>query len=391
MTQGATVDKPSFEDDLVTLYLGDCLQVLRSIPDCSVDAVVTDPPYGLSFMGNAWDRPRLDSACMECGNDDPTEGYSVCTDCLEVVGDAARISDHGGKAMLGHVSKNWHEKGTHSRGYADQDNAAFQAWCQQWAAECLRTLRPGGHLLAFGGTRTWHRLAVAIEDAGFEVRDNLAWLYGSGFPKTNHALKPAFEPIVVARKPLTGTIAANVAQHGTGTLNIDSCRLPMSEADAAAINAKHAGMDPERYERPAGVSLNLSVKPMPLKAAEAHEDGRWPANVLLDADQATALDRQGEASRFFYVSKAPTSERPKAGEVAHPTVKPLDLMRWLVRLVTPHGGTVLEPFAGSGTTAEACSIEGFRCIAIEREADYIPLIVQRLTKPIQPSLFGGAA
>jgi len=381
-----------YQDDMVTLYHGDCLDVMRALPDASVDSIVTDPPYGLGFMGRAWD--------------DLPPGLP-------------------------------------------------------WAQECLRVLKPGGHLLAFGGTRTSHRLAVAVEDAGFEIRDSIAWLYGSGFPKSldvskaidkaagaerevtgrtpgarngngknvdfgayasaadglrdvtapatpdaqqwqgwGTALKPAHEPIVVGRKPLVGTVAANVLAHGTGALNVDGCRV--------------AG-----------------------QTWESHSAGRWPTNVLLDRSQAEALDKQsgvteskhgglagdspklregsdgirghsdiGGASRFFkvvgdsppdlptfrYGPKAPTHERPKGDNGGHPTVKPLDLMRWLVRLVTPPGGTVLEPFAGSGTTAEACVIEGFKCIAIEREAEYMPLIVQRLTKPMQTALdLGGTA
>ena len=238
------------------------------------------------------------------------------------------------------------------------------------------------------------------------------------------ALKPAFEPIVVARKPLAGTVAATVLVHGTGALNIDATRVTMSDADADAIRAKHAGMDADAYERPKGASLNLSVNPMPFKPAEPHDGGRWPTNVLLDDSQAAALDEQtgvsrsrigkprgassgdgwgmtltgaeyddeGGASRFFptfrYEAKAPTSERPNVDGVQHPTVKPLDLMRWLCRLVTPTGGTILEPFAGSGTTLEAALLEGFQVIGIEREADYLPLIVQRITKPLQVSLFG---
>jgi len=435
-----------YADDTVTLHHGDCLKVMAELPDASVDSVVTDPPYGLGFMGREWD------------NLPPGE---------------------------------------------------------PWARECLRVLKPGGHLLAFGGTRTWHRLAVAVEDAGFEIRDSIAWLYGSGFPKSldvgkaidraagivrtersgvkpghenfigrdniaslreggalsgeggysrpwmhdpekveaSHytyapvthdaerwngwgtALKPAFEPIIVARKPLIGTAVANVVAHGTGALNIDGCRVCMSASDAAAINAKHAGMDATTYERPPGTSLNLSTNPMPLKPAEAHAAGRWPTNVVLSDDQAAELDRQsgvltsgggikvaagstngfmedrtsqrsdagrvheanaGGASRFFptfrYQAKAPAAERPKVNGEAHATVKPLDLMRWLVRLVTPPGGTVLEPFAGSGTTAEACVHEHMQCIAIEREAAYLPLIVARLSKPMQVGFdFGGVA
>ena len=348
--------EPYHQDESVTLYHGDCIDVMRSLPDASIDAIVTDPPYGLGFMGREWD--------------DLPPGLP-------------------------------------------------------WAAECLRVLKPGGHLLAFGGSRTWHRLAVAVEDAGFEVRDSIAWLYGSGFPKSRNldgewqgwgtALKPAFEPIVVGRKPLAGTVAANVLTHGTGALNIDACRVgsatglqrPERRGKGDAGGWADYAQEPGQYGTPDGA-------------------GRWPTNVILDDTQAAELDRQsgvsvsksgggsgthfsagepgvptperprgghddaGGASRFFptfrYEAKAPTSERPRAGETAHPTVKPLDLLRWLVRLVTPPGGLVLEPFAGSGTTAEACVIEKFRCIAIEREADYLPLITQRLTKPIALTL-----
>lgn len=288
---------------------GDCLEIMKMLPDNSVDSIVTDPPYGLGFMGKAWD-------ALPPGQD--------------------------------------------------------------WAEECLRVLKPGGHLLAFGGTRTWHRLAVAVEDAGFEIRDSIAWMYGSGFPKHRAALKPAFEPVVMARKPFKGSLTANEAIHGTGALNIDATRI-------------------------------------------GGDAGRWPANVGLDEHMAGALDGQsgllhgpgngaeslgrvnatsaksegatdfwrgrmkihdtgGAASRFFYVAKAPKRERPVVDGIAHPTVKPLALMRWLVRLVTPDGGTVLEPFAGSGATVEACILEGFHCIAIEREAEYLPLIQARIDR-----------
>lgn len=444
---------PHYADDLVTLYHGDCLDVLRTLPDASVDSVVTDPPYGLEFMGKEWDAPWKASG--------------------DVVHDPATVGGfqdgNGGNAF------------SRSRiRYGDGDMVGFQQWCEQWATECLRVLKPGGHLLAFGGTRTWHRLACAVEDAGFEVRDSIAWLYGSGFPKSldvskaidkgegiwrgragavvsgngsmsapnyertdkgspatpearawqgwGTALKPAFEPVVVARKPLAGTVAANVLAHGTGALNIDGCRIEFaSEADERESKDKNRHADFGTAPGGNEVYGDFSM----VERTNYDPPGRWPANVVLDESQAAELDRQsgvtssntrqptgvdtrgipdgntplirrhdtnsrghddeGGASRFFYVAKAPTTERPRHGEVAHPTVKPLDLMRWLVRLVTPPGGVVLEPFAGSGTTAEACVIEGFRCIAIEREADYLPLIVQRLTKPIQPDLFGGIA
>ena len=386
--------EPWHQDDQATIYHGDCREVLRSLPDCSVDSVVTDPPYELGFMGKRWDATGI----------------------------------------------------------------AYDA--DLWA-EALRVLKPGGHLLAFGGTRTWHRLAVAVEDAGFEVRDSIAWLYGSGFPKsldvskaidkaagaerdrvpyigrgiasgsgnyggggTVHAgskvgpapatpdaarwsgwgtaLKPAFEPVVVARKPLTGTVAANVLEHGVGGLNIDGCRI---EGGQRPLIRNAGNVDPrgEGFHGKFGSTSEGTTTA-----------GRWPANVVLDEDQADALDKQsgtltrgrfparlsgssmfgldgheqdernmgdtGGASRFFYVAKAPARERPKVDGIAHPTVKPLTLMRWLCRLVTPPGGTVLEPFAGSGTTIEAALMEGFHVIAIEREDDYLPLIAARLER-----------
>ena len=353
-----------YSDDLVTLHHGDCLDVMRELPDASVHAVVTDPPYGLGFMGRQWD--------------DLPPG-------------------------------------------------------KEWATECLRVLTAGGHLLAFGGSRTWHRLATAVEDAGFEIRDSIAWLYGSGFPKSLNvgdgrgtALKPAFEPIVVGRKPLVGTVAANVVAHGTGALNVDACRI---------------GEGGHRvWETPRGSGYNGNAifqhnpEEDPGSTAVASSTGRWPTNVVLEGSQAAALDEQtgvltsglfkghrttdktrgvygafkgdpqrevetygdsGGASRFFptfrYEAKAPSSERPSVNGVQHPTVKPLNLMRWLVRLVTPRGGTVLEPFAGSGTTAEACVHEHRKCIAIEREADYLPLIVSRLTKPMEVGFDFGEA
>ncbi|AEL98218.1 methyltransferase [Mycobacterium phage BigNuz] len=497
-----------YRDEQVTLHHGDCLDVLAQLPDASVDAVVTDPPYGIRFMGKAWDGADIEERTQR--------GREVCPM------PAGKGGPQGG----------YRSRAAEAGRYDLSANAAFGEWCEQWAGECLRILKPGGYMLAFGGSRTWHRLASAIEDAGFEVRDSIAWLFGSGFPKsldvskaidkrrddeedirrvcrwlrariddhpaetirtiaerfgfharmvehwaardtdsqptlptltqwdqlrdllefddeldaevyrlnlrkgepgeawadrpivgtvtewadrTNYALtsrdglrrgestnpvalqwqgwgtalKPAFEPIVVARKPLQGTVAANVLEHGTGALNIDACRVPTSDA---------------------------LVRPMEL--------GRWPTNVVLDEVQAAELDAQtgtltsgkllphhadngkesgtlgaykgapgresygdsGGASRFFpvfrYEAKAAGAERPSVNGVAHPTVKPLDLMRWLVRLVTPPNGVVLDPFAGSGTTAEACIHEHKRCITVEREAEYLPLIVARLSKPI---------
>jgi len=340
-----------------TIHHGDCIEVMRTLPDNSVDSIVTDPPYGLGFMGQKWD-------ALPPG--------------------------------------------------------------EEWARECLRVLKPGGHLLAFGGSRTWHRLAVAVEDAGFEIRDSIAWLYGSGFPKHRAALKPAFEPVVMARKPFKGSLTANEAIHGTGALDIDGCRI--------ATGDKLGG------GRPGGTGNAIYSKGLGASSGRSDElAGRWPANVVLDDATAGILDGQsgplkaatgrtkrvdrgpfstgtgalerddvyqdeGGASRFFkvakaddhgaisahfprdfddtfrYVAKAPKSERPIVDGITHPTVKPLALMRWLVKLVTPEGGTVLEPFAGSGATVEACILEGFNCIAIEQEAEYLPLIQARIDR-----------
>jgi site-specific DNA-methyltransferase (adenine-specific) len=401
----------------IQLHHGDCLEVLPTLPDCSVDSIVTDPPYELGFMGKKWDNSGI-------------------------------------------------------------------AYNPDLWAECLRVLKPGGHLLAFGGTRTYHRMAVAIEDAGFEIRDSLHWIYGSGFPKSlnvskaidkilgaerqvvgsrdvgpdmrggnfenaegrmvaditepasdeakqwdgwGSALKPAHEPIVVARKPLVGTVAGNVLQWGTGALNIDGTRVAGEERptglkkNGARSQKVSEGWDrpwknDERAERVVGDGE-------PMTAA-----GRWPANIVFTHNHdctdictegcpVRELDRQQEdVSRFFtvtewdapfrYVAKPGKRERnagldhlppkfaPTMGngiggkehdpETAtpktnvHPTVKPLALMRWLVRLVTPPGGTVLEPFAGSGTTLVACHMEGFNAIGIEMTDEYLPIIEGRL-------------
>lgn len=236
--------------------------------------------------------------------------------------------------------------------------------------------------------------------------------------------KPGFEPIVVARKPLVGTVAANVLAHGTGALNIDGCRIEHNEPAGKPSNGVHG--------RRAGI-MGVAVE-RHRETTSASVSGRWPANVVLDADAAAELDEQsgtstsrrsargagkvatetygawgmtaddtrghsdtGGASRYFYCAKASKSERPVVDGVAHPTVKPLALMRWLVRLVTPPGGTVLDPFAGSGTTMEAAVLEGFYVVGIEREADYLPLIMARMARctetdePTLPDLFGSAS
>jgi len=429
------------------IYAGNNLDILPELASNSVDSIVCDPPYELGFMGKTWDNSGI--------------AYSV------------------------------------------------ELWQQ-----CLRVLKPGGHLLAFGGTRTWHRLGVAIEDAGFEIRDNIAWLYGSGFPKSHNiskaidklygaerevigksnrhgggtmqghsfqvlpvipditapataeakewdgwgtALKPAFEPIVVARKPLIGTVAENVLKYGTGAINIDASRIGFAEDDKPSAGNRTATFG--ALETQSGGDGSGGY--------EANNVGRWPANIILDEHTAKLLDEQsgvsksgkagirtsdgfnanaygsgmgikagqangefgnsGGASRFFYVAKANKKDRNEglddlvAQESAgkgnglgrlcaicgasilkpcecpdrtfvnppkqnfHPTVKPTALMQYLVRLVTPEGGTVLDPFTGSGSTGKAAILEGKQFIGIELTEEYLPIIAGRLEHAINTS------
>jgi DNA modification methylase len=421
---------------------GDCLEVMRGMADNSVDSIVTDPPYGLSFMGKKW----------------------------------------------------------------DYDVPGEDIW-----SECLRVLKPGGHLLSFAGTRTQHRMACAIEDAGFEIRDMIAWVYGSGFPKSldvskaidkaagverevigfdpvaakrtaavgtnafgdykgqsgditapatdaarqwqgwGTALKPALEPITVARKPLVGTVAANVLEWGTGALNIDGCRVGfVDDADKAESVNKNQHADynsnngirvptkgiyhgdnrpPENYNPtkgrfPANLIHDGSEEVVGLfpNAGNGHwsykpaKDGGIYKYGLKDMPDGGSDKTVSSAARFFYCAKASRSERNAGLEgmpekrpdertntgmgtfvekgVAkqsnhHPTVKPIELMRYLVRLVTPPGGIVLDPFAGSGSTGVACAEEGFGFIGIEREAEYCEIARARIAA-VDVGLFGAA-
>lgn len=473
---------PFWADDSVTLFVGDCLEVLPQMAAGSVDAICTDPPYGLEFMGKDWDRPwARDFTGIYNGAPLPDRQLHVNPRCRTCGG-----YQRGTRNKCACTAPEWSDS---QAAAVAVKNRGYQEWCERWAAECLRVLKPGGHMVAFGGTRTWHRLACAIEDAGFEIRDSLHWIYGSGFPKSldvskaidkmagaerepgepgryasrrpradvaavntysdgvgdsgsalitkpataaaaaaaegwGTALKPAHEPIVLARKPLAGTVAQNVLAHGTGALNVNGCRV----GDGARLN-------PAAGNKPGGASLMMSVAGMPQDVEAREAAGRWPPNVVLSPEAAAELDRQsgvltsganperrssdkfrdaygefagqtecvahrgadsGGASRFFpvfrYEPKAPTAERPRGEDgTAHPTVKPVDLMCWLVRLVTPPGGTVLDCFAGTGTTAEACIVEGFSSVLIEREPAYAELIRARLRKPIQPDMFGAAS
>jgi len=414
------------------ILCGDCRQILPTLPDCSIDAIVTDPPYELGFMGKAWD----------------------------------------------------------STGVAYQ----VDLW-----RECLRVLKPGGHLLAFGGSRTYHRLACAIEDAGFEIRDQIMWVYGSGFPKSHDvskaidkaagvqreivgsrevwgrgaerfsdigkdipvngnnsisvtapstteakqwqgwgtALKPAHEPIVLARKPLDGTVADNVLTHGIGGINIDGCRVVGAKGDGCwSGKTKKKG-----YEG----GWDSEAKPN----TEPNEQGRWPANFIHDgSDEVLELFPEtvggarpakahkptgelyeggwgpikdgnriefagGSAARFFYCAKASKTDRNeglddfpliKGGSMSggeetrpdrptnhpiranhHPTVKPTELMRYLCRLITPPNGTILDPFTGSGSTGKAAALEGFDFIGIEQSAEYVEIATARIKHAKQPT------
>jgi site-specific DNA-methyltransferase (adenine-specific) len=353
----------------IRILVGDMRERLRELPDASIDSVVTDPPYHLTSIVK-----RFGS-----GNAAPNK--------VGKTGAYARVT-------RGFMGQTW-----------DGGDVAFQA--ETWA-EVLRMLKPGGHMVAFSGTRTYHRMVVAIEDAGFEIRDQLAWIYGSGFPKSHNldgewegwgtALKPAWEPICLARKPLVGTVAGNVLMHGTGAINIDSCRVGDT---GARNNGRQAGTN--------GIYGHIgSTVPVD------YDKGRFPANVLHDGsdevvaafpdsegqrsdlkDHAAtqqspngifngmrpALDHparndSGSAARFFYSGKASKEDRGEGN--THPTVKPVEPMRWLIRLVTPPGGTVLDPFAGSGSTLVAADMEQVNAIGIELSPDYAAIAERRL-------------
>ena len=399
----------------VNLMLGDCLDRMKDLEDNSVDSIVTDPPYGLSFMGKAWDKsvPSVD------------------------------------------------------------------VW-----EECLRVLKPGGYLLAFAGTRTQHRMAVNIEDAGFEIRDMIAWVYGSGFPKSHDiskaidnmsgaerkvvgvksygdghiqnskksmgyggnepdsdtrkitepatysakqwegwgtALKPALEPITVARKPISEkTVAANVLKHGTGGINIDGSRIatnPYVDDPRLGGNGswKHGGKSVNAYGNFAGTVSTSS------------EQGRFPANFIHDGSEevvelfpdtksagkarpasegshsgkdgdifspglggpAMRFGDDGSAARFFYCPKTSKKDRNEGVEKNnHPTVKPTELMKYLVRMVTPKGGVTLDPFMGSGSTGKAAKLEGFDFIGIELDPDYLEISKSRIDSAVRENTLG---
>lgn len=428
---------PYYQDAAVTLFLGDSFDVLKALPDASVDAIASDPPYGIGFMGREWDTFKPTVAAQKQGlrQINKSEKYSR---------KAKRQSNPNlkGRTVDGAISSSQIEYD-----YSLTGLRSFQAWCEGWARESIRVLKPGGYAVVCGAPRAYHRMASGLEDAGFEIRDCLAWLFGSGFPKSLNlgdglgtALKPAHEPIVLARKPFKGTVAANVALHGTGALNIDACRIAFEgEAPTGSGDRRSSGIYAQDAWTKTQMANGGNVTP---------DLGRWPANVCLDDLAALVLDEQsgeltsgawdgnrntdktraiygtfkggqseasgdvGGASRFYYVAKPSREERdygcldqptrsagactdraegsaglksPRAGagrtgghKNFHPTVKPVELMRWLVRLVTPPNGIVLDPFLGSGTTGMACRYEQRRFIGIEREADYIEIAERRI-------------
>jgi DNA modification methylase len=502
---------------VIDIHHGDCRQVMATLDAASVDAIVCDPPYGLSFMGKEWDSFKPGDIAMR---------RNPAMDAVN-----AGASRQGGRQR---ACSDYQKR-------QRRDMLAFQEAMESVFLEALRVAKPGAHLLAFGGTRTYHRLACAIEDAGWEIRDCVMWVYGSGFPKSHDvskaidkrggnahltaeigaalkaarkargisateadrtycggvtlwswyegrpagqqlpaadvmakvaadwpelrqpglriaeaerevvrqqqqgrlavapgqhndrttttlditapatdaarqwsgwgtALKPAWEPIIVARKPLVGTVAENVLTHGTGAINVDGCRVGMCDADREAISS--ASWDCRRLERNAlsAYGDDGTVKPM-----VAHPSGRWPANLIHDgSDEVVGLFPQttsgkpggslrqakgmvlqgggngteltgyadsGSAARFFYCAKASKADR--GSDNKHPTVKPTDLMRYLCRLVTPPGGVVLDPFTGSGSTGKAAILEGFRFIGIEREAEYVEIAKARIAAAVQ--------
>jgi site-specific DNA-methyltransferase (adenine-specific) len=368
---------------------GDCLSILPTLPDASYDAVVCDPPYLLRFRGEGWD----------------TAPWSASAKSTFAWGDGA----HPNPRIA--------------------DMVRFSAWCEAWAAECLRVLKPGGHLLAFGGARTHHWLAVGVESAGFEIRDCIAWLKFGGFPKSTDlgkhfdrragaarpvlgvrrlqnirgggylqrpgvarrdaeyadtapvtelaqrwdgwgsGLKPMAEPVIVARKPLDGNLIDNAARHGTGALNIGGCRIPWDGACGGHFGGRNTGGRPGgrtyagTYDRD-----HRTVR---------HPRGRFPGNAItLEPDafwSPYTLVSPPEVSRKIgYGDREPYSD--------HPTQKPVPLMRWLCRLVTPPGGRVLDPFAGSGSTGVASLAEGFDAVLIEIDPHYAAIARRRVAE-----------
>jgi DNA modification methylase len=330
------------------LILGDCLEKLKELPDNSVDSVVTDPPYGIGFMNKEWDNPSKHRELIE----------------REKIRSQERF-EQGKSPANGGFSKGV-QPGLAIGGA--KEGRWFQEWCEEWGRECLRVLKPGGYLLSFSAPRTYHRMTSGLEDAGFEIRDQLMWIFGSGFPKSLNlgngigtALKPAHEPIVMARKPLSEkNNKENILKWGTGGLNIDDCRIEYKD-DKPSLKVINQGNDLTGW----GVELDKGR----LEDWEPNNTGRWPANIIFD-------ESEEPWSKFFYHPKINKKDRGDMNN--HPTVKPTELMLYLIKLVTPKGGTVLEPFMGSGSTGKAAIRGRFDFIGIEKEEEYLKIAQSRI-------------
>jgi DNA modification methylase len=430
---------------------------MAGLPEASVDAIVTDPPYGLEFMGKAWDSFGGGAKFTKPGIGERDTPWPSFTD-NGFGGANPTCAGCGGRLRGGKKCScdkpDWRVKGEaiDPKNQKHRQMLHFQESMQKVFTEALRVAKPGAHLLAFGGTRTHHRLMAAIEDAGWEIRDCVMWVYGSGFPKSLNvekagagaewqgwgtALKPAWEPIIVARKPLIGTVAANVQTFGTGALNIDASRVAPSEE---VLHTPQS--DPTKRSGVVGADLGISnsgvdsfQEAQRASIERTNTLGRWPANLIHDGSEEVVglfpqttsrphagaqlsgagthegWSRQshkkdypkwsphndsGSAARFFYCAKASKKDRElgltdtaplmtaadmvdrtEGSKNNHPTVKPTDLMRYLCRLVTPPGGTVLDPFCGSGSTGVAARLEGFDFIGIDADPQWAEVARQR--------------
>jgi DNA modification methylase len=442
----------------IDLRLGDCLEVLKTIPDNSIDAVITDPPYGIGFMNKEWDNPQKHQELIEREKERSLKRFEEGKSPAKA-GFSTGVQP--GLPIGGAKEGKW-----------------FQDWCELWACECFRILKPGGHALSFSAPRTYHRMATAFEDSGFQIRDQIMWVFGSGFPKSHNigkaidkiegnereehiitkgnsdwegwgtALKPAHEPIVMARKPLSEkSIAENVLKHGTGGINIDGSRIGF-------VNDEDKQLAKPQGKITTGTKENVRFQYTDDKTRIELEDnqselGRFPANIIFDEEAGQLLDEQSDkASRFFYCPKAAKKDRnegmpeeigifhqrprredgsviykeknpeewteamsklprkDKTSKAAaeeklqdntnglknnHPTVKPTDLMRYLINLITPPNGTILDPFMGSGSTGKAAVRCGVNFIGIEKEQEYMDIASARIeherNKPTQQNLF----
>jgi DNA modification methylase len=318
---------------------GDSLELLGDLQGSSVDAVVCDPPYGINFEGKSWDGRAIRESAATTTN--------------------AR-----------HLST----------------GEAFQEWTRSWATECLRALKPGGHLLAFGSPRTFHRLASGLEDAGFQLRDTLMWVYASGMPKSRRlpggrgtSLKPAWEPILLARKPPEGTIDQNMRRHRTGALNIDACRI-QQRWPANVLLAHHERCTPDRCHKGCALTMIDHAD----ERARNIPGARTPPSRLFFSSKVSRAERDAGCEQLPAqdLDLFPNAQRkgpsPVAAHNPHPTVKPIMLMRWLIRLACPPGGLVLDPFCGSGSTGAAAVLEDRHFIGIEREAAYVRVAQARI-------------